>query len=108
MESEKGNGEMNEKIAAILDGYRDEMIEKLQEIIRIESVAEMEGEVGKCDAPFGEGPKKALEYMMELGFQIRHGSAVYGEFDKRIRRCDDRSGMGNRARRIYGLFQISV
>ncbi len=67
MESEKGNGEMNEKIAAILDGYRDEMVEKLQEIIRIESVAEMEGEVGKCDAPFGEGPKKALEYMMELG-----------------------------------------
>ena len=67
MESEKGNGEMNEKIAAILDGYRDEMVEKLQEIIRIESVAEMEGEVGKCDAPLGEGPKKALEYMMELG-----------------------------------------
>ena len=43
MESEKGNGEMNEKIAAILDGYRDEMVEKLQEIIRIESVAVMEG-----------------------------------------------------------------
>ena len=44
---------MNEKIAAILDGYRDEMVEKLQEIIRIESVAEMEGEL-----PSGKAQKR--------------------------------------------------
>ncbi len=83
---------MNKEIEKILDSYRDEMIEKLQEIIRIESVAKTEGEVGKCDAPFGEGPKKALEYMMELGrekgFEVTNYDNVACQLDFGERKDD--------------------
>ena len=58
---------MNKEIEKIIDSYRDEMVEKLQELLRIKSEATTVGEVGKCDAPFGEGPKQAMDYMMELG-----------------------------------------
>lgn len=58
---------MNEILKSILDGYKDEITEKLQEFVRIESETLQPG--GECteDAPFGEGPKKAMEFMMELG-----------------------------------------
>ena len=58
---------MNREIERLVESYRDEMVEKLQELVRIESVGSEKGEVGKCDAPFGEGPKKAMDYMMDLG-----------------------------------------
>lgn len=58
---------MNRKIESILEQYREEMVLKLQELIRIESTVESDS--GKCsrEAPFGTGPLRALQYMMALG-----------------------------------------
>ena len=42
--------------------YRADIIEKLSELVRIRSV----GEAGTESAPFGPGPKKALDYTLEL------------------------------------------
>ncbi|MBC8567789.1 Sapep family Mn(2+)-dependent dipeptidase [Mogibacterium sp. NSJ-24] len=58
---------MNEKLKNILKDYKDEMTEKLQEFIRIKSVTEENPEDCSEEAPFGEGPKKAMEFMIELG-----------------------------------------
>ncbi len=58
---------MNAELEKILEGYRDEMAVKLQELIRIESVASAESGGGTEEAPFGKGPKQAMQYMMELG-----------------------------------------
>lgn len=55
---------MNEKIEKILEGYESEMIEKLQELVRINSVATTD--VSE-EAPFGKGIKEAYDYMMDLG-----------------------------------------
>lgn len=57
---------MNRKIEEIIEGYRDEMVVKLQELIRIESVADCATDSSE-EAPFGQGPLKALRYMMQLG-----------------------------------------
>ena len=43
--------------------YKDELIEDLMGLLEIDSV---KGE-SEVDAPVGNGPKKALEYMLELG-----------------------------------------
>lgn len=58
---------MNGKIEHIIEGYKEEMISRLQELIRIESVASSDGEDCTREAPFGEGPLRALQYMMALG-----------------------------------------
>lgn len=58
---------MNEKIEKILEKYRNEMIEKLRELIMIESETAPAGYQGSEEAPFGEGPLKAMRYMMDLG-----------------------------------------
>ena len=58
---------MNRELEKILEGYRDEMVEKLQEFIRIESVAVNKGEECTEEMPFGEGSAKALQFMVELG-----------------------------------------
>lgn len=67
----------------------DEMIKGIQENVRIDSV---KGEA-KPGAPFGEGPKKALEHALELaasmGFRTKNvdnyaGWAEYGEGEEMI------------------------
>ena len=58
---------MNAELEKILEGYRDEMVEKLQEFIRIESVAVSKGAECTQEKPFGEGSARALQFMMELG-----------------------------------------
>ncbi len=57
---------MNRRIEAILEKYRDEMTEKLQELIRIESVTAGEDTVRTAEAPYGEETRKALDYMIKL------------------------------------------
>ncbi|MBP0990474.1 MAG: Sapep family Mn(2+)-dependent dipeptidase, partial [Oscillospiraceae bacterium] len=69
--------------------YRSDIIEKLSELVRIRSV----GEEGTESAPFGPGPKKALDYTLDLakklGFKTKNvdgyvGYAEYGESDDYI------------------------
>lgn len=54
---------MNKDIEMILDSYQNEMIEKLQQLIRIKSVnsEKVQG------APFGNGIQESLEFVMKLG-----------------------------------------
>ncbi len=65
---------MNRELEKILEGYKDEMVEKLQEFIRIESVAVSRGEECTEETPFGKGPARALRFMMNLasekGFDV--------------------------------------
>ena len=58
---------MNRELEKILEGYRDEMVEKLQEFIRIESVAMSKGAECTQEMPFGRGSAAALDFMIELG-----------------------------------------
>ena len=58
---------MNAELEKILEGYRDEMVEKLQEFIRIESVAVSKGAECTQETPFGKGSAAALDFMIELG-----------------------------------------
>lgn len=50
----------------IIEDYRDEIIQKLQELVRIKSV----NEEAVGDYPFGEGPYRALEYALNLGEKL--------------------------------------
>ena len=54
---------MNLDAKELVIQYKDELIKDLMGLLSIDSV---KGESVK-DAPVGEGPKKALEYMIELG-----------------------------------------
>ena len=72
------------KILQELNQLEDNMIQTIQEIVQVKSVA---GEPTK-DAPYGTGPKEALVKMLEiserLGFETVNmenqiGYAVYGE-----------------------------
>lgn len=58
---------MNGELKKILEGYKEEMVEKLQEFIRIESVAVNKGEECTQEMPFGKGSAAALQFMVELG-----------------------------------------
>ena len=51
---------MNAK--TLVEGYRDELVEKLAKLVNIESV---QGEASS-DAPFGPGPKKALVTALDM------------------------------------------
>lgn len=46
-----------------VESFKDEIIKDLQGLIKIKSVEEK----AKGDMPFGEGPCKALQYMLQLG-----------------------------------------
>ena len=76
---------MNRELEKILEGYRDEMVEKLQEFIRIESVAVNKGEGCTEEMPFGKGSAAALQFMMELGrekgFSARNYDNMICELD---------------------------
>lgn len=69
-------------IKNLIDNYEKDIIESLQEIIKIKSVEE----AAKPGMPFGEGPYRALEYALDLsekmGFKTRNldGYAGYAEY----------------------------
>ncbi len=49
-------------VRSMSEGYRDEILKRLNELVSINS----EQSVATADAPFGEGPKKALEAALEM------------------------------------------
>lgn len=51
------------KFIELIEGYQDEIVKSVQEVIGIKSVEEK----AKDDMPFGEGPFRALEYVLNLG-----------------------------------------
>lgn len=72
-----------------VDGQKDNMLKTLSEVVRINSVRGEE----KADAPFGEGPKKCLNFVLEkakeLGFKTKNmdnymGWAELGEGSEMI------------------------
>ena len=69
------------EIRALIEKYKNEIVEKTQEIIRIRSVEGTPAE----DKPFGDGPYKALEYAVnlskEMGFKVEEfdGYAAHAE-----------------------------
>ncbi len=63
----KRKADMNAELEKILEKYKDEMVEKLQEFIRIESVAAAKGKECTKETPFGKGSAQALHFMMDLG-----------------------------------------
>lgn len=72
-----------------VDTQKDEMLETLSKVIQIKSVRGEE----TADAPFGEGPKKCLNFVLEkakeLGFETKNmdnymGWAEYGQGDEMI------------------------
>jgi len=78
-----------QEINDIIDSMKDDMIKSVQELVRIRSVS---GE-SKSGAPFGEGPARALAYILEvaktLGFKTENvnnyvGYAEYGTRGKII------------------------
>ncbi len=54
------------KFIELIEGYEDDIIKSVQEIIRIKSVEQAEQE----DMPFGEGPFRALECALNLGEKL--------------------------------------
>lgn len=50
----------------IIEEYREEIIQSVQELVSIKSV----NEESRGDYPFGEGPYKALEYTLDLGKKL--------------------------------------
>lgn len=79
--------EVLKKIDELIERYKDEFVEDLKKLIAIRSVR---GET-KEDAPFGEGPKKALEIALDIakrmGFNVKNvdnyaGHVQFGEGGK--------------------------
>ncbi|AJA49294.1 dipeptidase PepV [Clostridium pasteurianum DSM 525 = ATCC 6013] len=77
------------KINDSVDMLRDELIQSVQEVVRVKSVEEE----AKLGMPFGEGPANALETALEiarnLGFKVVNldnyvGYAEYGEGDEYV------------------------
>ena len=69
--------EQDKRIASWLDSHRDEMIEDLKTICRVDSVSGPAAE----GAPYGPGPRKAMETAMAMcrgyGFEVtNHGDRV--------------------------------
>lgn len=78
-----------DKVKALITERQDEIIKGIQGCIQIDSVM---GEP-KEGAPYGEGPKKALEYALELGKSLgmrtgnvddKAGWAEFGEGEEMI------------------------
>lgn len=94
---------MNAELEKILEGYRDEMVEKLQEFIRIESVAVSKGAECTQETPFGKGSAAALEFMMELGrekgFATRNYDNMVCELDFGERKDEAVGTIGHAGRR---------
>lgn len=77
------------KLEKLVDGFKDELVNSVQEIIRIKSVEDKE----RPGMPFGEGVNEALEYALnlsrKLGFSTKNfsgyaGHAEFGEGEKTI------------------------
>jgi succinyl-diaminopimelate desuccinylase len=67
---------MNTIIQQILDSYEDEMIETLQQLIRIKSVVSE----SKPSAPFGEGIQEALDFIIKLGLDKEFECVNYDNY----------------------------
>jgi succinyl-diaminopimelate desuccinylase len=77
------------ELEKLVDGFKDELVKSVQEIIRIKSVEDEE----RPGMPFGEGVNEALEYALnlsrKLGFSTKNfngyaGHAEFGEGEKTI------------------------
>ncbi|MFW4370826.1 MAG: hypothetical protein EHV01_002685 [Spiroplasma sp. hy2] len=68
---------MEINVDKLLTEYFDEALQKIQDIIRIPSVRSEE----KPEAPFGEGTKKVLEYVIKLGTEL--GFKTYQDSENR-------------------------
>ncbi|MFP4457476.1 MAG: dipeptidase PepV [Clostridia bacterium] len=77
------------KLDKLIDSYENEIVEKIQRLVKIKSVREKP--VGEM--PFGQGVQKALEEALkiseEMGFETKNidnyvGEATYGTGDKEI------------------------
>lgn len=70
------------KFTDLVDSYKQDIVKSTQNLIKIKSVEEE----AKKDMPFGEGPYKALKYVLDLskdmGFKIKNldGYVGYVEF----------------------------
>lgn len=73
-----------------VDGHRDEIVQAVQGVLRIPSV---EGQPAGLESPYGEGPRKALDYTLDLcrrmGFRTKDvggyaGHAEFGEGEEMI------------------------
>lgn len=82
---------MEEILNTLIDRYSEEMIENVQELVRIPSVIDMNSAAE--EAPFGQAIRSALEEVMELsrtlGFETKNcdgyaASVQFGEGDKEI------------------------
>ena len=76
-------------IENLVDKYKQDIIKSTQEVIRIKSVEEE----AKGDKPFGEGPFRALEYVLNLadkmGFETKNldnyvGYAEFGQGNETV------------------------
>lgn len=74
---QRAAGPFSREIAMSTDRDNTKMLETLEELVSIKSIAER----GDKDHPFGEGPAKALEYMLEqasaMGFRTVN-KGIYG------------------------------
>lgn len=77
------------EVSNLVEAYKDELIKDLQGLIRIKSIEEE----ANGNMPFGEGPYKALKYMLDLGeymgFKIKNvdnyaGHIEYGDGEEII------------------------
>lgn len=82
---------MNKQLEIILDNYANEMVTKLQDLIKIKSIVDFDSSTK--DAPFGPGPKQALDYALALAetkgfetvnFDNRAAEIIYGDADESI------------------------
>ncbi|MFC5543353.1 MAG: dipeptidase PepV [Bacilli bacterium] len=68
---------------AMAEERKNELIQGLKQLIQIESVLDEEN--AREDAPFGEGPKKALEWMLSTaskdGFQVKNVDHYAGHIE---------------------------
>ena len=83
---------METVLDSLIDSYKEEMLQSVQELIRIPSV--IDADTGREGAPFGENIQTALKTVLQLsadmGFETREydgyaGSVRYGKHYDRDR-----------------------
>ncbi len=65
---------MMEQVRKVIDGKRDEIISTIRELVAVKSVG---GEAPLPDAPFGPGPKAALEKFIEISDRMGFSTGVF-------------------------------
>ena len=74
----------------LLEGYHQEMIDNLRRLIRIKSVFGPE----EPDAPFGRGPKEALDFALELGREKGFECVNFDNYAGEINFCQGAEAAG--------------